>query len=432
MRAAFYTLGCKVNQYETSVLMQQFAQDGFDLVESTEEADVYVLNSCTVTAASDQKCRKMLRRFRRQNPTATVALCGCFPQAFPNAAEQIPEADVLMGSANRASLLAAVKRSLAGEKKIVCITPHEKGESFEPMKIQKFEAHTRAFMKIQDGCQRFCTYCIIPYARGPVRSKGLSEIRQELEGLAQAGHKEVVLVGINLSSYGAENPDSPRLVDAVELACSVEGIQRIRLGSLEPELLTQDDLMRMSRQEKFCPQFHLSLQSGCDSTLLRMRRPYNTEEYREIVRNIRAVFKNSSITTDVMVGFPGETAEEFQQSCDFVEEIGFAKVHVFSYSRRPGTPADRMTDQVEEKEKIKRSKKMQEITQAGTAAFLLTQVGLSEGVLLETQREDGWWHGLSKNDTPIRVWDEQGYQGKISRVKLTKVENQECVAEVVL
>ncbi|MFV0399691.1 MAG: tRNA (N(6)-L-threonylcarbamoyladenosine(37)-C(2))-methylthiotransferase MtaB [Oscillospiraceae bacterium] len=420
MRAAFFTLGCKVNQYETSVLIEHFARDGFEIVPHEDEADVYILNSCTVTAGSDRKGRQMLRRFRRQNPSAVVALVGCFPQAFPDAAERLPEADILMGARGRGRLLAAVKARLAGGDRIVDITPHEKGEEFEEMKLSAFAAHTRAFVKIQDGCERRCAYCIIPTARGPVRSKPLPQIAEELEALAAAGHREAVLVGINLSSYGRDT--GRRLLSAVETACGVKVIDRVRLGSLEPELLSGEDIHRMAAQPKFCPQFHLSLQSGCDATLRRMRRPYDTAEYSRIVAELRAAFPNCAITTDIMVGFPGETEEEFQESVDFAAKIGLARAHVFAYSRRPGTAAADMPDQIPEQEKAARSRKMIEATNETRRAFLESQVGRTVQVLFETPTADGRWEGYSENYTPVRVIAQESPEGKILPVAITSVE----------
>ena len=368
MRIAFATLGCKVNQYETENLMELFLSDGFDVVEPQEEADVYVVNSCTVTSSGDKKSRQLLRRLKKQNPAAKVALTGCFPQAFPDAAKQIPEADVITGSYNRKGLLEAVKKSLATGERVVDITPHQRNEAFEGMCVRGLKGRTRAFMKIEDGCERYCSYCIIPTARGPIRSKSLEDILTELKELAQNGYKEVVLVGINLSSYGKDL--GLRLIDAVKLACSVEGLQRIRLGSLEPELLSDDDLTEMAMLPHFCPQFHLALQSGCDKTLKAMNRHYDCAEYRRIVDKIREVFENPSITTDIMVGFPGETEEDFEASMAFAQEIGLAKAHVFAYSRREGTAAARRPGQIQNSVKEERSRRMIEATNATRDAFL--------------------------------------------------------------
>ncbi len=424
MKAAFFTLGCKVNQYESQVLSQLFSAEGFDIVDPNDEADVYVINSCTVTASGDKKTRQMLRRFKRQNPAAVVALTGCFPQAFPDAAEKLPEADVITGAYRRADLLVGVRQALAGAGRFVQIVPHEKGEAFERMRASSFEGRTRAFLKIEDGCERYCSYCIIPTARGPVRSKLPEDITSELTELAASGHKEAVLVGINLSCYGKEL--GLRLIDAIQIACRVDGIQRVRLGSLEPELLTPEDIAKMASEEKMCPQFHLSLQSGCDATLKRMNRHYTTQEYMEIVNNLRQSFGNAAITTDVMVGFPGETEEEFLQSLEFVRKVGFAKVHVFAYSRRAGTRADKMPDQVPQEVKEQRSHKMIQACEETRQAFLKNQIGLTESVLFETVDEQGIYTGYTKNYTPVYLYSIENLCGTIQNVVITGLERDGC------
>ncbi|MDF2568067.1 MAG: mtaB [Oscillospiraceae bacterium] len=428
MRAAFYTLGCKVNQYETEILMGQFALNGFDIVSCEDEADVYIVNSCTVTSSGDKKTRQSLRKFKRNNPSAVIALTGCYPQAFPDIEKAIPEADIITGSYNRSSLVPHVKRFLQNREKITDITPHQKGESFEKMSASKFLDHTRAFVKIEDGCDRYCSYCIIPTARGPIRSKLLSDIKDELIGLAENGYKEVVLVGINLSSYGKDL--GLRLIDAIELACDIDGIERVRLGSLEPELLTDKDIIRMSKQPKFCPQFHLSLQSGCDETLSRMNRHYDTAEYQRIVTNLRNHFENASITTDIMVGFPGETQEEFQKSIDFSKTIGFAKAHVFAYSKREGTVAARMQNQIDRKTKEQRSAQMIETTNQTKQAFLDSQTGTVQPVLFETMKSNDVYEGYTPNYTPVVVKSSVNLCGKIKYVKLISVENEHCIGEM--
>jgi len=428
LRAAFCTLGCKVNQYETAALERLFAAQGFAIVPAEEQADVYVVNSCTVTAQGDRKSRRLLRRLRRKAPGAVVALCGCYPQASPQEAAAIPEADIITGSRDRAGLLSMVLAHLEDRDRprSVRILPHEKGEPFEPLRPDTFCGHTRAFVKIQDGCERFCAYCIIPRARGPVRSKPLEELRRELDALAASGYKEVVLVGINLPSYGQDL--GLRLLDAVRCACEAPGIPRVRLGSLEPELLTGADIAGMARLPGLCPQFHLSLQSGCDETLRRMRRHYDTAEYRRIAGDLRAVFPGCAITTDIMVGFPGETPEEFRASLAFAREIAFAKVHVFAYSRRPGTPADRLPGQVPEEEKACRSQEMTAAAALDRRAFLAGQVGTTARVLLENRGAAGFWEGYTPNYTPVRVTAPLCRPGELVQVLLTGAGAGWCTA----
>lgn len=302
MRIYFTTLGCKVNQYETQILMQMFASEGFDICDKNEDADVCVINSCTVTDTGDKKTRQILRKTKRESPNAVIALTGCLPQAFPDIGDKLPEADIITGTKNRRGLIDAVKKCLATGERVINIAPHVKNEEFEAMSAAEFHERTRAFVKIEDGCERYCSYCIIPTARGPVRSKPIEAIVAELSELAKQDYKEIVLVGINLSCYGKDI--GLRLIDAIEAAAKVEGIERIRLGSLEPELITDDDLRRMSLIKEFCPQFHLALQSGCSDTLRRMNRHYTADEYMDMVKKIRGIFNNPSITTDIMVGFP--------------------------------------------------------------------------------------------------------------------------------
>lgn len=419
MRAAFYTLGCKVNQYETAVLMQQFAAAGYDIVEPESDADVYVVNSCTVTAAGDKKSRQALRRFKRQNPAAVACLTGCFPQAFPDLAERIPEADVITGSKNRAGLLAAVQQRLAGGERVIDITPHKRGDPFEPMQTDR-SARTRAFVKIQDGCERYCAYCIIPTARGPVRSRPPEQLRSELQTLAAAGYREVVLAGINLSCYGRDLGSS--LLEALRIACAVPGLARVRLGSLEPELLSPGEIAAMAELPGLCPQFHLSLQSGCDTTLARMRRQYDTAEYRRIAAGLRAAFPGCALTTDIMVGFPGETPAEFAQSLAFVREIAFAKAHIFAYSARPGTRAATMPDQVPPAEKTRRAAEMAGATQLARADFLQAQVGTHAVLLAEQRLADGRWEGYTENYTPLCVQAPADLAGQLCPVTITGVE----------
>ncbi len=424
MKVKFLTLGCKVNQYETQAMLEGLLAQGFQLAEEGEPAGVVVVNSCTVTAQSDQKTRQALRRMKRQNPEAVAVLTGCWPQAFPEEAAGFPEADIVLGTANRAGLGAHILHYLSSQRRIVDIRPHEKGEGFEPMAVRGFREHTRAFLKIEDGCERFCAYCIIPFARGRVRSKALEDIAREVQELAWSGYKEVVLTGINLPAYGQDL--GLTLCDAVEAACKVEGIVRVRLGSLEPERLTPEVIARMRAQAKLCPQFHLSLQSGCDATLRRMNRRYTTGEYREIVKNLRAAFPNCAITTDVMVGFPGETEEEFAGSLNFVKEIAFAKAHVFAYSRRPGTAADRAPDQVPAAVKERRGAQMTAAAQACQLAFYQAQLGRRESVLFEEEAAPGIYQGYTANYTPVRVESKANLSGRLADVELQSAGVQGC------
>ena len=421
------TLGCKVNQYESQAMTQALLAAGFAPALPGEPAGLVVVNSCTVTAQSDHKVRQALRRARRENPQAVTVLTGCMPQAFPDAAA-LTGADIVLGNTNRKSLVPHVQEFLASRKRLVDVVPHVSGEPFEALRVEEFHGRTRAFLKIQDGCDRFCAYCIIPYARGRARSKPLADVAEEALRLGRAGYKEVVLTGINLPAYGKDL--GLHLCDAVEAVCQAPGVERVRLGSLEPEQLTPEVIGRMARQEKLCPQFHLSLQSGCGATLRRMNRHYDTAEYRRIVEKLREVFPNAAITTDMMVGFAGETEEEFAQSLEFARSIAFAKVHVFAYSRRPGTVAYNMPGQVSNAVKEQRSRALSAVTEETRRAFLQEQVGRLEPVLFEQQAAPGIWEGYTPNYTPVHVPSEEALAGEIRPVRLTECTGELCLGEI--
>ena len=429
MKVFIHTLGCKVNQYESEAMLEQLSSAGFTPCSSAAEGDVILINSCTVTATSDQKVRQVRHRARRQNPHAVIVLTGCMPQAFPEESASLLDADIVLGNSNRSSLLADLQHFFSSHQRVIDIIPHENGSAFESMRVNHFYEHTRAFVKIEDGCNRFCSYCIIPYARGRVRSKPLEELRNELDEIAANGYCEVVLTGINLSAYGQDI--GLHLCDAVEAACAVPGIQRVRLGSLEPEQLSEEVIRRLAKQEKLCPQFHLSLQSGCDATLRRMNRHYDTAEYRRIVKNLRGAFENAAITTDIMVAFPGETEEEFESSLAFAKEIGFAKVHVFAYSRRPGTAADSMSGQLTNRCKEERSRRMIDLTAESKAAFFRSQEGRTEKVLFERECGRNVWEGYTMNYTPVRVVSVRPLGGEVLPARLLRAEEDWCVGELV-
>lgn len=429
MNVKFITLGCKVNQVESEAMREALLAGGFQEAAEGQTADVVVVNSCTVTAVSDQKARQALRREKKRNPGAVAVLTGCWPQAFPQEAEDFLEADIVLGTTRRAALLPKILEYLSTKQRIVDIAPHEKGEKFEKLTISAMHGRTRAFLKIEDGCDRFCSYCIIPYARGRVRSKPLEDIKAEAALLGDHGYREVVLTGINLPAYGKDL--GLHLCDAVEAACAAPGIARVRLGSLEPEQLTPEVIARMAKQEKLCPQFHLSLQSGCDTTLKRMNRHYTTAEYRQIVHNLRQAFPNCAITTDIMVGFVGETEEEFAASLAFAKEIAFAKVHVFAYSRRPGTRAYDMPGQVANKVKEDRSRQMIAATLATQRDFFAAQVGRVEEVLFEQEREKNVYEGYTRNYTPVRAASVVPLQGQVLPVEITQALEDCCLGRLV-
>ena len=386
MSVFFYTLGCKVNQYETEGMKEEFAKKGFTVKDRPEGCDILVINSCTVTSVSDKKTRQMIHKFKKSNPGAAVALTGCFPQAFPEEAAALPEVDIITGTKHKAQLAERCLAFLANPQRIVAVEQYQPKDGFEQMQVHGMDGRTRSFVKIQDGCDNWCSYCIIPAARGPVRSKPLDKLLEEVDSLAAAGFQEVVFVGINLCFYGRELKLS--LTDAVEAAARRHPDLRIRLGSLEPELMSDNELARLAALPGFCPNFHLSLQSGCDATLARMRRHYDTALYRKLVENIRRRFHHPSITTDLLVGFPGETEEEFTETCRFAKEIGFAKVHIFPYSVRPGTRAAGMPDQVPGVVKTARAAALKKVTDPLRRAFLENMDGLLCHVLVEQRRPD--------------------------------------------
>ncbi len=430
MNAYFYTLGCKVNQYETQAMRRQLEEQGFVTAEFTpgqpDMGDaVLVINSCTVTGESDRKLRQLLRRCRREHPQSVLALTGCMPQAFPEVAERFAEPDIILGNAKRNELPAKLQQFLACRTRVVDIAPHD--TAFEKLSIREFQGRTRAFLKIEDGCNRFCSYCIIPYARGRVRSKPLDEIEQEVRELAHQGYVEVVLVGINLTAYGQDLGLS--ICDAVERVCAVEGIRRVRLGSIEPDHLTDDVIDRLAACDKLCPQFHVALQSGCDATLKRMNRHYTTAEYRTLCDKLRLRFPNAALTTDIMVGFPGESEEAFNASLAFAKEIAFSRIHCFAYSKREGTPAAKAAGQVSKAEKARRNRLMIEMGEQCAETYAQSLVGKTVEVLLETAREDGRLEGYTDTYVPVIV--DGGKEGTLCQVVITKQQHGVCYGTVI-
>ncbi len=431
MRVCFYTLGCKVNLNETGALEQMFRANGFTIAQESEPADVFVVNSCTVTNFGDQKSRKWLRRKKRENPGAVTVLTGCYPQAFPEEAAQFTEADLVCGNGDRRAILDNVLKLLDGHERIVAIAPHKHGEQFEELPVERFETHTRAFIKVEDGCNRQCAYCVIPRARGPVRSRAEESILAELRQLADTGYREVVLSAISLPSYGLDT--GTNLVELVEKCAAVPGIERIRLGSLDPDMLTPEYITRLAAVEKLCPQYHLSLQSGCTATLRRMRRVYTAEQYAQVVDRLRAAYgeRPVSFTTDCICGFPGETPEDFAESCEFLRKIGFLKVHVFPYSRRSGTPAYDFDNQVHEREKQARSREMNAIAEQVRCEVLYAYEGTEDTVLLETPLSGTLYTGYTRLYVPVVVSAPGHESGQIVKVRLGKYDGERVRAVLV-
>ena len=368
-KVAFYTLGCKVNQYETEAMLELFEKEGYEKAETEDYADVYVINTCTVTHMSDRKSRQYIRRMKKKNPDAIIAVVGCYSQVSPEEILSIDEVNLVMGTNDRKKIVEEVKK-IDASRKVSTVDDIMKVKAFEEIEINKTNGKTRAFMKIQDGCDRYCSYCIIPYARGRVRSRDLESIVKEVENLASNGYKEVVLTGIHVASYGKDIKDSDiKLLDVIKQINDIEGIERIRLSSVEPILFTDEFVEAVSTMDKVCPHYHLSLQSGCDETLKRMKRRYTTEEYKAIVDRLRAAIPNVSITTDVIVGFPGETNEEFDKTYEFLKDIELTHMHVFKYWPRKGTPAATMENQVDPSTKHDRSEKLLQLNEENFNKF---------------------------------------------------------------
>ncbi len=429
MKVKIFTLGCKVNQFESQAMIRTLEEQGYQAVGESDAADVTIVNSCAVTAASEQKAVKLLHRIRREHPRTVIVLTGCMAQTQQENSDKLKEVDIILGNKRRNDIVPVLEQYFAEHRKIRSVEDFLKHDDYEHLAVYDFSERTRAFLKIEDGCNRFCSYCIIPYARGRVRSCSLDYIRREIQEFAANGYREVVLVGINLSSFGSDNGLS--FAQAVQTACEAADV-RIRLGSLEPESMDIETLRTFARYENFCPQFHLSLQSGCDATLKRMNRHYTTDEYAAIVQNIRTVFENPSITTDVMVGFAGETEEEFCASAAFVEKIGFARTHIFPYSRRPGTAADKAPDQVPEEIKKKRAAEMAACAQRARQSFLQEQLGRVERVLIEARNKNGLYEGYTPNYTLVYVGADESQVNQIVDVRLTRAEGDHIIGELVV
>lgn len=425
MKAAFYTLGCKVNQYETEYMAEILKNAGMQIVSHNEDADYYIINSCTVTATADQKTRQNVRKFKRQHPNSVVILTGCMPQAFPDQALALNEADIVLSNKSNDDILDLINQFNITHNRIVKIDKHQKGDKFSKCSINQFSERIRAFVKIEDGCDRFCSYCIIPMSRGRVRSKSLEDLKEEIAMLGKNGIKEIVLVGINLSSYGKGQDFN--IVDAVKICNDDPNIKRVRLGSLEPDHITDEVIEDLAQCEKLCPQFHISLQSGCDKTLKDMNRHYNSDEYRRLCRKLRDTFDNATITTDIMVGFNDETEEDFKTSLQFAKEIGFEKVHTFPYSERQGTVASRKGDNVPKQEKERRASVMIEETNKIRHEYFNKLIGAKEVVLFENNLGGNTYQGYTKNYVPVRMESSTDIIGKEIEVTIKSADiNLDC------
>jgi len=425
MKAAIYTLGCKVNQFESAAIGRELEKHGFTLVDFQNRADLYIVNTCTVTAVGDKKSRQMVRQARRLSPDAVVAVCGCFAQVSPEDAQKL-DADIVYGTGNRMEFAALAERTVRERRRSFHVARPEK--TFELLRAGSALGRTRALLKIQDGCVNFCAYCIIPYARGPVRSMPLETVRSEAARLNAEGFREIVLTGIEISSYGQDLPGKPPLAEAVATVCAAAPGARVRLGSLEPRTIDRAFCDSLRGYENLCPHFHLSLQSGCDATLARMGRRYDTARYLQSVRQLKDVFPGCAVTTDLIVGFPGETEEEFAQTLSFIRRCAFASMHIFPYSKRSGTRAAAMPEQVARAEKASRAKIAAEAAREMSLAFRTGLIGTAQQVLFETEK-DGFSLGHAENYIEVRV-QKTGLHGEVHPVKVTGVTEDGVSGEI--
>lgn len=428
-KIASYALGCKVNQYESEAIAELFAEKGYEVVSIDEEADIYVINTCTVTNFGDKKSRQLIRKVKRQNPNAVVAVVGCYAQTAPKELEAVEGVNLVIGTKDKGKIVELTEqyRKEQGVCNYVTEIMHER--TFEPLSIQKLANRTRAYLKIQDGCSQFCSYCIIPYARGPIRSREPQEVLEEVHRLAENGFREVVLTGIHVASYGKDRKDTS-LLEMIRAAHEVSGIARIRFSSIEPNVVTEEFAKTMAELPKVCDHFHLSLQSGCDKTLKEMNRKYDTEKYRQAVALLRKYLPDAAITTDIIVGFPGETEEDFKKSCAFAEEMAFSKIHVFPYSPKKGTPAAERKDQLQNSVKQERSHILMGIAEGMTEKFLQAHMGKEMPVLFEREVDEGIYEGHTTNYMKVHAKSEKNLANRIVPVKLTTWEGEMAWGEL--
>lgn len=427
-KAASFALGCKVNQYESEAIAELFAEKGYDIVGIDEAADVYVINTCTVTNFGDKKSRQLIRKVKRQNENAIVAVVGCYAQTAPQELMKVEGVNLVIGTKDRAQIVEMVENYKAENGVENHVSDIMKERVFEPLSIQKLANRTRAYLKIQDGCSQYCSYCIIPYARGPIRSRDPQDVLAEVKRLAENGFKEVVLTGIHVASYGKDRHDTS-LLEILRQVHEVEGIERIRFSSIEPNVVTEEFARAMAELPKVCDHFHLSLQSGCDKTLKEMNRKYDTEKYRQAAATLRKYLPEVALTTDIIVGFPGETEEDFQASYAFAREIGFAKIHVFPYSPKKGTPAAARKDQLLNGVKSERSHKLMELSDKMAEAYIQAYVGREVEVLYERAIGEGLYEGHTTNYIKVKATSEKDLTNQICKTRITKAEMEELFGE---
>lgn len=429
-KIAFITLGCKVNLYDTEAMAELFTEKGYEVVDFEEYADVYLINTCTVTNLGDKKSRQMIRRAKRINPNSVVVATGCYAQVASEEVAKIEGINIVIGTKNRSEIVETVENYVAENGVVNNVSDIMGEKEFEPLQISRLTNRTRAYIKIQEGCNRYCTYCIIPYARGPIRSRKPEEVVEEVKKLAENGFKEVVLTGIHVASYGLDL-DNITLADIIEKVHSVDGIERIRFSSMEPLAIDNEFVARMSKLPKVCDHYHLSLQSGCNRTLKRMNRKYNAEQYAEACERLRNAFPNVAITTDIIVGFPDETEEDFKESLAFAERMKLDKIHTFPYSPKKGTPAAKMKNQISGDVKSQRSKEMIALSDKMNIDFLNNNIGKTVPVLFEDM-ENGFWQGHTTNYIKVLAKSDENLNNKIVDVKLDKIHGVEIVEGTVV
>ncbi len=419
---SMFTLGCKVNQYESEAVSSIFEQNGYEIVAFEQSSDVYIINTCTVTNLSDRKSRQAIRKAKKTNPNSIVVVMGCYAQTSSADVLKIPEVNLVIGTKDRAKIIEYISRIEAGECKINAVDNIMISRDFEELKVSSYKERTRAYLKIQEGCSQFCSYCIIPYARGPIRSRQPEEILKEVRELSKNGFLEIVLTGIHIASYGRELKTTS-LLDIIQKINEIEGIKRIRLGSLEPTTITEEFISVAKKTPKLCPHYHLSLQSGCDNTLKAMNRKYTTEEYKNSIELLKKNISDVAITTDIMVGFPGETVEDFETSLNFARDIGFSKIHVFKYSPRKGTPAAKYDNQISSEEKERRSQLMLNLSEELERQYLKSYIGKKMEVLYEQelQGKEGYIEGLTKNYIRVMSKGSMKLKGHIKVAKLEEI-----------
>ena len=428
-KAASFALGCKVNQYESEAIAELFQEKGYEIVGIDEEADVYVINTCTVTNFGDKKSRQLIRKVKRQNENAIVAVVGCYAQTAPQELMKVEGVNLVIGTKDRAQIVEMVENYKTEHGVENHVSDIMKERVFEPLSIQKLANRTRAYLKIQDGCSQYCSYCIIPYARGPIRSRDPQDVLAEVKRLAENGFKEVVLTGIHVASYGKDRHDTS-LLEILRQVHEVEGIERIRFSSIEPNVVTEEFAQAIADMPKVCDHFHLSLQSGCDKTLKEMNRKYDTEKYRQAAATLRKYLPEVALTTDIIAGFPGETEEDFQASYDFAKEIGFAKIHAFPYSPKRGTPAAARKDQLLNAVKAERSHRLIELSDKMADDFIQAYVGKEVEVLYERAIGEGIYEGHTTNYIKVKGTSDKDLTNVICKTKITKAENEELFGTV--